>query len=124
MGVSKMEKECGNECGSGQTDCQCPCHTCGAPTCSGCANMHGGKACPIEMTTMMWKKAFFTAHMEVEVEKLKERIEANWGPLMDKVADAVIEAMGKQWQAMLQDAGADKELNEKVAKIFSEGRKN
>ena len=118
-----MEKECVDKCGCEQTNCPCPCHTCGAPTCSGCGHMHGGKADPVEMTTIMWKNAFFSAMMETHKDKLKEKIEAAWGSQMDKVADAVIEAMGKQWQAMLQDAVADKELHEKIGKAFSEGQR-
>jgi len=87
--------------------------------------MHGGKgaADPVEMGMTMWKQAFFNAMMETHAEKLKKRIEAAWGPMMDKVADAVVEAMGKQWQAMLQQAGADQELREKLARIWSEGQK-
>ena len=39
---------------------------------------------------------------------------------MDKVADALTESMGKEWQAMIQKSSAKKELHEKLAKIFSE----
>jgi hypothetical protein len=88
--------------------------------------MHGGKgaADPVEMGIVMWKKAFAEAMIETQKEKLKKRIEAAWGPMMDKVADAVIESMGKTWQSMLVQAAADQELREKIAKIWSEtGRK-
>ncbi len=37
------------------------------------------------------------------MEKLKKRIEATNGPNMDKVAGALMENMGKQWQAMIQN---------------------
>ena len=54
------------------------------------------------------------------IEKLKKRIEAATGPTMDKVADALIETIGKEWQAMIQKSTAKKELHEKLAKIMSE----
>jgi hypothetical protein len=55
------------------------------------------------------------------VEKLKKRIEAANGPVMDKVADALTESMDKEFEAMKQKSSAKKELHEKLAKIFSEG---
>ena len=106
--------------------CECPCHACGAETCAGCAQMHGGKGAvdPVEMGVVMWKQAFHSAMMEVQAEKLKKRIEAAWGPMMDKVADAAVESMSKLWQSMLQQAGSEQEFREKLAKIWSEaGRK-
>jgi hypothetical protein len=58
---------------------------------------------------------------ELMVEKLKKRIEAANGPVMDKVADALTESMDKEFEAMKQKSSAKKELHEKLAKIFSEG---
>jgi hypothetical protein len=40
---------------------------------------------------------------------------------MDKVADALTESLGKEWQAMIQKSSAKRELHEKLAKIMSEG---
>ena len=54
------------------------------------------------------------------IEKLKKRIEAANGSVMDKVADALMESMGKEWQAMIQKSSAKRELHEKLAKIMSE----
>ncbi len=106
-----MEMQCGTERRTEQAA--------GCPT-----SMHGAKgADPIEMAVIMWHKAFFTAYMEFMTEKLKERMEATMGPTADKVADAIFEAMSKQWQAKLQQAGAETELHEKLARIFSEGQK-
>ncbi len=116
-----MENQCGTEQAAG---CSCPCHVLGAPSCPGCAPMHEAKgADPVEMTVIMWHKAFFTAHMEFMTEKLKERMEIAMGPMADKAADAVMEAMGKHWQAMLLQTGAEMELREKLTKIFSEAQK-
>jgi hypothetical protein len=87
--------------------------------------MHGGGKMgsmdPYEMVMAMWHKASFEAYSELMVEKLKKRIEVANGPVMDKVADALTESMGKEWQAMIQQSSAKKELHEKLAKIFSEG---
>jgi hypothetical protein len=87
--------------------------------------MHGsskmGSIDPFEMVMAMWYKASFKAYSELMIEKLKKRIEAANGPVMDKVADALMESMGKEWQAMIQKSSAKKELHEKLAKIFHEG---
>jgi hypothetical protein len=85
--------------------------------------MHGETVDPVEMGIVMWKKAFMEAMTQLQAEKLKKRIEAAWGPTMDKVADAALEAMGKQWQSMLQLSGAEQELREKIARIWSEAPK-
>lgn len=117
-----MENQCGTE--HGTAGCPCPCHDTGEGSCSGCAPMHGVTgADPVEMMAIMWRKAFFAAHMEFMKGKMKERIEATMGPMADKAADAVFEAMGKNWQAMMQQAGAETELREKLARIFCEGQK-
>lgn len=42
---------------------------------------------PFEMMMSMWYKASFAAYSQLMVEKLKKRIEAANGPVMDKVAD-------------------------------------
>ena len=65
-------------------------------------------------------QSIFAAYSELMIEKLKRRIEAANGSVMDKVADALTESMGKEWQAMIQKSSAKKELHEKLAKIFSE----
>jgi hypothetical protein len=55
------------------------------------------------------------------VDDWKTKEEAN-GPVMDKVADALTESMGKEWQAMIQKSSGKKELHEKLAKIFSDAQ--
>ena len=118
-----MENQCGQE---NSESCECPCHPgTGAGGCPGCADMHGhskmGSGDVFEFVMAMWHKAAFAAHSELMVEKLKKRIEAVNGPVMDKVADAIMESMGKEWQAMIQQSTAKRELHEKLAKIFHEG---
>lgn len=82
--------------------------------------MHRGVVDPVGIGIVMWKKAFGHAMIENQKEKVKKRIEAAWGPVMDKVAEAVIDSMGKTWQSMLQQAGAEQELREKLERIWSE----
>ena len=106
--------------------CGCSCHPgSGAGGCPGCGHMHGGGKMasmdPYEMVMAMWHKASFEAYSELMIEKLKKRIEAANGPVMDKIADAIMESMGKEFEAMKQKSYAKKELHEKFAKIFSEG---
>jgi len=105
--------------------CRCSCHPgSGASGCSECGHMHGGfkmgSKDPFEMVMHMWYKASFKAYSELMIEKLKKRIEAANGPVMDKVADALMESIGKEWQAMIQKSSAKRELHEKLAKIMSE----
>jgi len=75
---------------------------------------------PIEISMIMWHKAFFQAMHEVKVERMKKRIEAAFGPTLDKSADATIESFGKIWQSMLLQSEGKKELASKLQKIYSE----
>lgn len=86
----------------------CPC---GTPGCSGD---------PIDCATGMWSCAFFTAMKEVQVDILKQKLQKAWGPKMDKAADAVLEAMGVQWQSMLAQAGAKATLRQKLSSLWQE----
>src|SRR5215475_12739625 len=106
--------------------CGCSCHPAsGAGGCSECGHMHYGgfkmgSKDHLGMVMNMWYKASFAAYSQLMIEKLKKRIEAANGPVMDKVADALVETMGKEWQAMIQKTSAKKELHEKLTKIMSE----
>ena len=108
-------------------ECPCPCHESGS-TCSMCASMEGGivgkgSSNPVEMASLIWQKAFFKAHVELMAEKLKKKIDAAWGPVTDKAADAMIERMGDQWHAIIQQAAAEQTFREKLAKLYSEVEK-
>ena len=59
---------------------------------------------------------------QVQVEILKEKIKKAWGTELDKVGDAVIETMGAQWQAMLNQAKAHVGLRESIKKVFFSGK--
>lgn len=92
--------------------------------CLGCAHRHGGfkmgSMDPFEMVMPMWYKASFAAYSQLMIEKMKKRIEAAHGPVMDKVADALTESMDKEWQAMMQKFSVKKEFHEKLTRIMSE----
>jgi len=75
---------------------------------------------PAQMLIPMWYKAFFTAQLDLMTEKIKKRIETAYGSTMDKLADAFMESMGKQWQAMVQKTSANQEFQEKLTKILGE----
>jgi hypothetical protein len=46
-----------------------------------------------------------------------------WGPQMEKTADAVIEAMGIEWKAMMSQGKAKADLKQTIAAIFVESKK-
>jgi hypothetical protein len=71
----------------------------------------------------MWTGSFFAAMKSIQVDLLKAKIQKAWGPKMDKAADAVLEAMGAQWQAMLAKAQADATLRERLETLWSEKSK-
>ncbi len=113
-----MATECGTQSGScsesaseAQGSFRCPC---GSDCCGGD---------PIECATGMWTCGFFQAMKEVQVDLLKAKIQKAWGAKMDKAADAVIEAMGAQWQSMLAQAQAKSGLRERLRNLWEEGRK-
>jgi hypothetical protein len=79
--------------------------------------------CPIEKAAQKWSGSFCRAMQEVQVEILKQKIKKAWGAELEKVGDAVIEAMGAQWQAMLSQAKAHVDLRENIKKAFFSGQK-
>ena len=76
--------------------------------------------CPIENSMQMWKGAFFQAMKETCVDILKGKIQKTWGSIMEKEADAVIQAMGTHWQSMLAQAKAQADLKETIKKIYQQ----
>lgn len=111
-----MENKCSNseECRTSSD------HTyCGH---SECETKHG-TCCPVDRAVDMWSCAGHQAWKEVHVDLLKAKILKAWGPQMEKTADAVIEAMGVEWQAMMAQVKAKAGLKEKIASIFCDNKK-
>jgi len=54
---------------------------------------------------------------------LKKKIESGFGPVLDKEADAVFEAISKVWTSMVTQADAKKELAAKLQKIYSDANR-
>ena len=69
-------------------------------------------ASPIDHVAGLWKDAFFHAMKQAQVEALKARIIKNWGPMIDKEADAMIAAMGAKWEAMIAQVKAEEACND------------
>ena len=57
---------------------------------------------------------------EVQVDILKKKIQAAWGPMMEKVSGEILETQGVKWQSMLANGKAQKDLRESIIKIWSE----
>lgn len=93
--------------------------------CGCCTDKHAGHqaGCPVEAAAEKWKTSFCTAMQAVQVDMLKERIRKEWGPVMDKVADATVKAMGAHWESMLTQAQAKKGLREEIQVIFQSAQK-
>lgn len=94
----------------GSSGSECPCGT------SGCSGD------PIDCAQGLWSCSFFQALKETQVEILKGKIQKAWGPKMDKAAEAVLEAMGTQWQSMLAQAQAKTELRDRLKALWKEGK--
>ena len=106
-----MENKCSTQSGSCETQQE------------GSHSAQSSSCCPIEKVTEMWGCAFHQAMKETHVDILKAKINKAWGPKMDKMADAVLEAMGVQWESMLAQGKAKGDLKEKIARIMTEGKK-
>jgi len=114
-----------NKCECGEESCECSCPTTGGGH-HGCGQGRMAAmqdADPITMSQVMFQKAFFKALFEVKVEKLKKKIEERWGSNLDLAAEAVIEASGKEWEALGATAQAKQELHSKLAAILTQKKK-
>ena len=91
--------------------------SCGSDGCGCCSGD------PMESAAKMWTCSFFEAMKQAQVELLKSKIQKAWGDKMGKAADAVVESMGVQWQAMLSQAQAKADVETRLRQLWSEGRK-
>ena len=76
----------------------------------------------MDCATGMWSGSFFEAMKQVQADLLKSKIQKAWGQKMDKASDAVLEAMGVQWQSMLAQGKAKAQLRERLAALWQEGK--
>lgn len=74
--------------------------------------------CPVEMAVDKWSGSFMQAMQQTQIDILKDKIRKAWGPMMDKVADEIVQAMGTRWQAMLTQAKSQCDLRENIKKIY------
>lgn len=79
--------------------------------------------CPVDESVAMWKKNFCIAMQSVAVDLLKEKIVAKWGDVLDKQAEATVEALGAQWCAKIQAAKAERGLREGIKASYCEADK-
>lgn len=106
-----------------ESGCGCGCSHKKSHSCqNGSCESKQVSGCQVERSLAMWECASHKAWKEVHIDLLKSKILKMWGPQMERSADAVVEAMGIEWQAMLTHGKAKEELQEKITKIFSEGR--
>src|SRR3989338_5434239 len=83
-----------------------------------CCDTNDQTCCPIEKTVSCWSGSFMDAMKAVQLDILKDKIRKAWGAQMEKVGDAVIEAMGVEWQSMLAKGKSQLDLRETIKKIF------
>ena len=111
--------ECTNEscCTEKETTCSCGSEK-SYEECCGCQTID-----PVQHAMMAWHKAFFAALSQAQTERLRKKIEAGFGQVLDKEADAVFEAIGKVWSSMVIQSDAKKELAAKLQKIYSDSNR-
>ena len=94
--------------------------TCSCTSETECDDCGCGSVDPVRQSMELLHKAFHDALYQAHVERLKKRIDASFGPALDKGADAMIEAASKVWQSNVAQSEAKKELESKLQKILSE----
>ena len=97
--------------------------TCSCTSETECNDCGCGTVDPVKQSMELLHKAFHDALYQAHVERLKKRIDASFGPALDKGADAMIEAAAKVWQSNVAQSEAKKELESKLQKILSETSK-
>ncbi len=113
-----MSQCCQDQPPSGAQAC---CETSGSCDCPvGEAICDKNAPCPVETAIKMNTKSVSAAMQAVQVDILKEKIRDQWGPVMEKEADAILEAVGAVWRATLTQAKAKKALRETFGEILCE----
>ncbi len=103
---------------------KCGCDSMSSHKDCGCGQMssHGHEGCDSghHSMTRMYKRAYMDALYQAQVERIRKRIDAKSGPMLDKMADAVVESFAKMWQSKMAKIEAGQELEAKLGKILSE----
>lgn len=95
--------------GAGSSACpKCPC--CGQTVCPD----------PVACGMKMWHTTFFQAMQAVQIDILKPKIQKAWGPMMEKAADAALEAIGTMWSSGLGMAKAKADFRKKLEQLWLE----
>ncbi len=68
----------------------------------------------------MWHSSFLQAMQAVQVDILKPKIQKAWGPMMEKAADASLEAMGTMWSSILAMTKAKADFRQKLEQLWLE----
>ncbi len=97
--------------------------TCSCTSEMECSDCGCGTVDPVSQSMELLHKAFHDALYQAHVERLKKRIDASFGPSLDKAADAMIETAAKVWQSTVVQSEAKKESESKLQKILSETSK-
>jgi len=107
-----MENKYSNrtECGCHQKEAHSQDHGSGEGRSGGCS---------VQRSMDMWMCASHKAWREVHSDLLKTRILQKWGPQMEKTADAVVEAMGIEWDARQAQEKTKSSLKDRIAEIFA-----
>lgn len=102
-------------CGTSSQDCAC-----GGQGCPGCnPNIN-----PQDFMVMMWQKAALAAMFEVKKDKVKEKMLSKYGDIIDKGAEATVEAFSKKMFSMMESAHSEQEFRNKLASIMNEAKRN
>jgi hypothetical protein len=117
-----MKDQCNEmECSTTSSSCgpssqECPCGGQGCPGCNPNIN-------PLDFMTSMWQKAALTAMFEVKKEKVKEKMLKAYGDIIDKGADATVEAFGKKIMSTIEASSSEQEFRNKIASLMSEAKR-
>ena len=113
---------CGPECSTITSSCcgpsgqECPC---GGQGCPGC----NPNISPQDFMANLWHKAAFDAMYEVKKDKLKEKMLKAYGEIIDKGAEATLEAFSKKIFSLMESSKIESDFRGKLSKIMDEAKR-
>jgi hypothetical protein len=111
----RMEGSARCDCGPTSSHEGCGCGQMSSHGHGGCDDGHHSHS-----MTRMYKHAYMDALYQIQVERIKKRIDAKSGPMLDKMADAVVESFEKMWKSKMAKIEAGQDLEAKLRMILSE----